>query len=84
MYGGSRQPLQLAEELAGEHSLGRSRRVLLPSLCFEMLKVRTLQTGRLSYTAKCFEPILQATDGGGDEHIGVVNVREFFKIASRC
>ena len=61
--------MQLAEELAGEHSLGRSRRVLQPSLRFEMLKVSTLQNGRLNSVAKRFEPILQATDGGGDEHI---------------
>ena len=53
-----------------------------PSLGFKMLKVSTLQNWRLSYIAKCFEPILQATDGGGDEHIGVVHERhQFFKIA---
>ena len=69
MYGGSRQPLQLAEELVGVHSLRRSMRGLQPSLGFEMFKVSTLQNGRLSSVAKRFEPILQATDGGGDEYI---------------
>ena len=63
-------------------SLIRSRRVLQPSLGIEMFKVSTLQNGRLSSVAKRSEPILQAADGGGDEHIGVAYVRhQLFKIA---
>ena len=34
-----------------------------------MPKVSTLQNGRLNSVAKRLEPILQATDGGGDEQL---------------
>jgi hypothetical protein len=49
------------------HPCDRQRSLL--ALRLEILKVSTLQNWCLSSVAKRFKCILQATDGGGSEHI---------------